>query len=192
MSKQDIIDRILADAQANAESIIEQANKKAATILAAAEAYSKKETETAQRECNEYANDVMEKRKAAARLEGSKIALAEKRRTLDYVYSVALSKLKEFANQDPLVFYSVLIERYADMGDTVCLPVGFAYPTAVEALPAFEAKGLKLSPERQSRLRYKLKLLPSFHSIPAPTIFAKLHRLSTVTPKQNHGAIHFP
>jgi hypothetical protein len=28
------------------------------------------------------------------------------------------------------------------------LPVGFAYPTAVEALPAFEAKGLKLSLER--------------------------------------------
>ena len=148
MSKQDIIDRILADAQAQAESIIEQANKKAAGLLAAAEAYSKKETEEAQRECNEYAKDVMEKRAAAARLEGGKIALAEKRKTLDYIYSVALAKLKEMANQDPLVFYSVLIERYADMGDTVCLPVGFAYPTAVEALPAFEAKGLKLSPER--------------------------------------------
>ncbi len=148
MSKQDIIDRILADAQAQAESIVEQANKKAANILAAAEAYSKKETEEAQRECNEYAKDVMEKRAAAARLEGGKIALAEKRRTLDYIYSVALLKLKEFANQDPLTFYSVLIERYADRGDIVCLPVGFAYPTAVEALPAFEAKGLKLSPQR--------------------------------------------
>ena len=148
MSKQDIIDRILADAQAGAESIIEQVNKKAGSILASAEAYSKKETEEAQRECNEYAKDVMEKRAAAARLEGGKIVLAEKRRTLDYIYSVALARLKELANEDPLTLYSVLIERYADWGDTVCLPVGFAYPKAVESLPAFEAKNLKLSPER--------------------------------------------
>jgi V/A-type H+-transporting ATPase subunit E len=148
MSKQEIIDRILADAQAQSEAIVAQASQKAAGILAAAEAYSKKETEVAQRECNEYARDVMDKKAAAARLEAGKVVLAEKRKVLDYIYSVALLKLKEHSNQEPLAFYGGLLERYAEQGDVVFFPEGFSQVDAVAALPVFATKELQVSSER--------------------------------------------
>ena len=148
MSKQEIIDRILADAQAQAENVLAQANQKAAGILADAEAYAKKETEEAQRECNEYAKDVMDKKAAAARLEASKVVLAEKRKVLDYIYSVALSKLKEHSTEEPLAFYGGLLERYAEQGDVVYFPEGFSKVDDVAALPVFAEKGLQVAPDR--------------------------------------------
>ena len=51
MSKQEIIDRILADAAAEANSIVEEANAKAAQMIAAAEAFARQETSETEREC---------------------------------------------------------------------------------------------------------------------------------------------
>ena len=148
MSKQEIIDRILADAAAEANSIVEEANAKAAQMIAAAEAFARQETSETERECREYAKDLLEKKAAAARLESAKIALQEKRRVLDYVYAVALSRLKEQAAKDPLAVYTVLLEKYAEQGDVVYFPEGFAHVEGVSALPVFANKGLQIGVER--------------------------------------------
>ena len=148
MSKQQIIDRILADANAEAEAIVALANEKALKMLAAADAYAAKEREDVSRECEDYAKDVSEKTAAAARLECAKIALAEKRKVLDYAYEVALAKLKEYSLQDPLTFYAKLLETYADRGDVVYFPEGFSLADEVAALPVFSAKELKLATDR--------------------------------------------
>ena len=44
MSKQEIIERILSDANAQAEEIVKAANAKAAELLSAAEDYAKRES----------------------------------------------------------------------------------------------------------------------------------------------------
>ena len=148
MSKQEIIDRILADATAEANAIVAEANAKAAKILAAAEAFAKRETAETERECQEYAKDLMEKKAAAARLESAKITLQEKRKVLDYVYAVALSRLKETVAKDPLAIYAVLLEKFAEQGDVVYFPEGFAHVEAVAALPVFAKRGLQVASER--------------------------------------------
>lgn len=150
MSKQEIIDRILADATAEASAIVEEANAKATEILAAAEAFARQETSETESECREYAKDLLEKKAAAARLESAKIALQEKRKVLDYVYAVALLRLKEQVAKDPLAVYSVLLEKYAEQGDVVYFPEGFAYVEGVSALPVFAKKGLQVGAERVS------------------------------------------
>ncbi len=148
MGKQDIIERILSDAQAEADEIIEAAKAKAMRILADADAYAKKETAEAEQECQAFAKDVMEKKSAAARLECAKIALAEKRKVLDYIYAVALARLKARAKEEGAAFYASLLERYADNGDVVYFAEDFDIADSVALLPVFQKKNLQVAKER--------------------------------------------
>ena len=148
MAKQDIVERILSDAQAEANSIIENANQKAAKILADAEDYAKRETTATEQECQAYAQDVMDKKAAAARLECAKIALAEKRKVLDYIYAVALARLKERATEEGVAFYGNLLEKYADDGDVVYFAENFDKADEVSSLPVFAKKGLSVGTTR--------------------------------------------
>ena len=148
MSKQEIIDRILADADAESSSIVAEAEAKASKMLADAEAYAANERAETKLECEAYAKDVMEKRQAAARLECAKIELAAKRKVLDYAYTVALSKLKERSLEEPTAFYAWLLEKYAETDDVVYFAKDFAYVDAVAKLPVFAAKSLTVASER--------------------------------------------
>ena len=143
MSKQEIIDRILFDAESQADSIIAAANEKADKIIAEAEAYAKRESEAVKAECDAYARDVSEKKAAAARLESAKISLLEKRKTLDYVYAEALERLKSLPKEDVLALYGALLKKYADDGDVVSFANGFAYVAEIKAL--FTEKHLALA-----------------------------------------------
>jgi V/A-type H+-transporting ATPase subunit E len=145
MSKQEIIERILSDANAQAEAIVKAANVKAAELLSAAEDYAKRESAETEAECKAYQQDLFEKRAAAARLEGAKIALSEKRSLLDYVYAQALSRLKSLPKEDMLSLYAMLLEKYAETGDVVHFAQGFPYVAEVTDLPVFAAKGLSVS-----------------------------------------------
>ncbi|MBO5362718.1 MAG: hypothetical protein J6A46_00145 [Clostridia bacterium] len=145
MSKQEIIDRILFDAESQADSIIAAANEKADKIIAEAEAYAKRESEAVKAECDAYARDVSEKKAAAARLESAKISLLEKRKTLDYVYAEALERLKSLPKEDVLALYGALLKKYADDGDVVSFANGFAYVAEIKALPVFTEKHLALA-----------------------------------------------
>ena len=148
MSKQEIIDRILADANTAAETILAEANAKASNILAEADAYAKRETAETERECEAFAKDVLDKKLAAARLESAKIALSEKRKVLDYVYALALARLKEQAAKDPTAVYAVLLQKYAEKGDVVHFAKDFAHVEAVAALPIFGQLELRVSQQR--------------------------------------------
>ncbi len=148
MAKQDIVERILSDAQAEANSIIDNANQKATKILADAEDYAKRETAATEQECQAYAQDVMDKKAAAARLECAKIALAEKRKVLDYIYAVALARLKEHAAEEGVAFYGNLLEKYADDGDVVYFAETFDKVDAVVSLPVFAKKRLSVGETR--------------------------------------------
>lgn len=147
MGKQEIIDRIISDAEAAADLMIAEANAKAEELLAEAEARCKRETADTERECQEFAKDLQEKKAAAARLEIAKVLLSEKRKVLDYIYSVALAKLKEQSLQDPRSFYGSLLEKYAEQGDVVYFSKGFAFVDEISSLPIFAAKSLRIATE---------------------------------------------
>ena len=75
MSKELIRERILSDAQKEANDILKNAEEKAAAIIAEANLRAQKEKEETEKEVKEKADSVYEKRAAAARLESSKILL---------------------------------------------------------------------------------------------------------------------
>ena len=148
MGKQDIIDRILSDAQAEGDEIIKNAQAKAARILADADAFAKNETAEAEQECKAFAMDLTEKKLAAARLECAKIALAEKRKVLDYIYAVALARLKTRSKEEGAAFYAKLLELYAEDGDVVYFSEDFDIADSVALLPVFQKKNLQVAKER--------------------------------------------
>lgn len=147
MGKQEIIDRIISDARASADSMIASATAKAEKLLAEAEARCSQEKAETERECQAFAADLFEKKAAAARLESAKVLLAEKRKVLDYIYAVALAKLKESSLQNPREFYGSLLEKYAEQGDVVYFAKDFAFVEEVSAAPVFAAKGLRIATE---------------------------------------------
>ena len=149
MGKQDIIDRILSDAQAEGDEIIKTAQAKAARILADADAFAKNETSETEQECKAFAKDLTEKKLAAARLECAKIALAEKRKVLDYIYAVALARLKTRAKEEGAAFYAKLLELYAEDGDVVYFSEDFDIADSVALLPVFQKKNLQVAKERE-------------------------------------------
>lgn len=147
MSKQDIVERILSDANAAAEKTIAAAQNRADAILAQANAYAQSLQEETQAQIAEYDRDVKEKRKAAARLESAKILLAEKRKVLDYVYVEALMRLKSLPKEDMLALFERLLVAYADEGDAIVFAKGFSYQAEVAAFPITAQKKLQIANE---------------------------------------------
>ena len=147
MSKQDIVERILSDANAAAEKTIAAAQNRADAILAQANAYAEALRVETQVQAAEYDADVKEKRKAAARLESAKVLLAEKRKVLDYVYAEALMRLKTLSKEDALALFERLLIAYADEGDVMVFAPGFAYQSEVAAFPVVKQKKLQMANE---------------------------------------------
>ena len=75
MGKQDIIGRILSDAEAEASAMLEEAASRAESIRKNAEDAAAREREKAQKECEKKRLALLEGRRAAARLDAQKIAL---------------------------------------------------------------------------------------------------------------------
>ena len=90
---QKVVERILSDAQQDAEKTLKNAQDKAEQLLAATRASVQDERKLAEIEAENKAKSVLEKRSADARLESSKILLAEKRKTVSAVYNLALARL---------------------------------------------------------------------------------------------------
>jgi V/A-type H+-transporting ATPase subunit E len=145
MSKQDIVERILFDANTAAEELVAAARKRAEAIEAEANARAEAMRSETEAQVVEYDKDVKEKRKAAARLESAKILLAEKRKVLDYLYVEALRRLKTLSKEDMLALMERLLETYAEEGDEIVFAEGFAYVQDVLTFPVITDKKLTVS-----------------------------------------------
>lgn len=148
MSTQSIIDKIISDAKAEAESIIQSAEEKARGIMEKASANAeelRKETETSVRA---QTQSIQEKKEASARLECAKILLAEKRKVLDCVYKMALDELLSLDKESTVKLASILLEKYAEKGDTLYFAENYKYVDAVVLLPVIQEKGISVSTER--------------------------------------------
>ena len=148
MSMQKVVERILSDAQAEAQAIEAQAESKAAKILADSAARAEKIRRDTENEVKEKTESILEKRAADARLESAKILLGEKRKVVDAVYKLALGELIALEKEDCLQLAATLLTAYAEEGDEVFFAENFKYVSDVARLPVVEKKKLKISAQR--------------------------------------------
>ena len=148
MATQNIVEKILSDAQMEAQGIVANAEKRREEIVSKANVVALERRLQAETNAEEYAKSTLEKRLADARLESSKILLKEKRKAVDSVYALALQRLLALEKEDCLALYSALLEKYAEEGDEVFLAKNFAYEQELRALPILEKRGVTVSKDR--------------------------------------------
>lgn len=148
MGKEEIVGRILSDAGAEAQAIIEEAEGKAGETVEAAQRRALRERQGSQAEAQARAKAIKDGRAAAARLDSAKIALAERRRVIDVIYTRALGKLLSLSEKDSVSLAESLINAYAEEGDTIVFAENYAYAGAVERSGAVKKLGLKISGTR--------------------------------------------
>ena len=127
------------------------AEEKAAAIIAEANLRAQKEKDETQKEVKEKSDSVYEKRAAAARLEATKILLAEKRKVLDSVYALALERLVCLEAEQAIALSERLLKAYAEDGDEIVFAENFKYAKEVALLPIVSERKLIVS-------RAKLKI----------------------------------
>ena len=150
MSIQNVVDKILLDAKAEANAIVTAAEERSAKLLAESALRMENARKEVEEETQKKAESILEKRAADARLACAKILLEEKRATIDAVYELALQRLLSLAKEDAVRMCNQLLCRYAETGDTVYFAENFKYADAVVALPVCKEKSLQFATERMA------------------------------------------
>lgn len=117
MEAEQVVEKILADAKAEAEKIKKQAQENEAAEQAKLQEQLnryKKQTETL---AQKAAKDKKAHLLAAARMDIAKQFLAEKRKILDEVFEQAREKLRNLTDEDYLKFMTKLILDAVETGD---------------------------------------------------------------------------
>lgn len=147
MGKQEIVERILSDAAAEAEATVRAAEARAAEIVAEAEREAEAQLAEAEREAEARGKRMTDGKAATARLDGAKLLLAEKRRVLDAVYERAHQALLRLDRHSAAVLSEKLLKENAEEGDEIVFSAGFPYVEEVKRLPVVREKRLTVSGE---------------------------------------------
>ncbi|MDE6274449.1 MAG: hypothetical protein K2L87_05315 [Clostridiales bacterium] len=147
MSEQAIVERIISDAEAEARAIIAEAEEKAKATIAAANTEAERAKKGTEAVAKAKAESIFEGKAAAARLDGAKILLSEKRGVIDTVYARALEKLLGLSEKETLTLCARLLDEHAEEGDELVFAENFRFAQAVSALPVVKKKKLKVSPK---------------------------------------------
>lgn len=148
MGKQQVLDQILSDARAEAQTILEEAESKAAKLLADADLRVEELERTTKQEVEERRKTILEKRAAAARLDGAKFLLGEKRKVIDTIYDEVLSRILELGAEECIAIFRRLLSVYAEDGDEILFAENFPYAEQIALLPVIKEKNLKISDQR--------------------------------------------
>ena len=117
MAKQDLLQKIVADAQERARSILSEAQAKADALIAAAEEERAALTESARKMAAAARPETVGRRRAMAELEGRKLVLAEKQALISAAYQEALKVLSASDKYEALLVKMIL--SAAEKGDGV-------------------------------------------------------------------------
>ncbi len=146
MSLETLRERILSDAEKEADALVSSAKEKAASIEAAAEEEAQKNRAEEEREVGERIEAMREGSRATVRLEAKKYDLAERRRVIDTIYARALDALFKLGEKESMELLELLLSEYAKEGDEVALSEDYPYPAAAEKRIA--KMGYKVSSKR--------------------------------------------
>jgi vacuolar-type H+-ATPase subunit E/Vma4 len=145
MSKQDIVDRIIADAEEEAKGIIAEAQASADKLIADKNAECKALMEQTEGETAVKVKAIQDGKAATARLDGAKILLSAKRGVIDGIYEEAFSQLLRMSENDWLKLTATLLEKYAEQGDSIAFADGYPCAKGVYELPIVKDKKLKIT-----------------------------------------------
>ncbi len=148
MSREDIVARVLSDAEREAERILADAKKRAEEIVSAATSEFEQELAEVEREASSRAKLITDGRAATARLDSRKLLLSEKRRVIDGIYTRALATLLCLNEHDSVAFVDKLLRENAEEGDEIVFSENFVYAEQVAALPVVRERGLTVGGER--------------------------------------------
>ena len=148
MNEQAIVERIISDAEQEAQAIIGQAEERAKATVAEANLRAERNRQGTEAEVKAKAESIFDGKAAAARLDGAKILLGEKRGVIDEVYARALNKLLELGEKDTLFLCARLLEEHAEEGDELVFAENFRFAQEVAALPIVKEKKIKVSAKR--------------------------------------------
>ena len=119
--KENIINKILSDADAKCQEIIARAQAQAEQTKAIAKALSDAETQSVAKRLASLSAEREHNLKASAMLEARKYRLGKKQQLISRCYDKALATLKSLSGKDKEKFLAKLIETYADKGETVLI-----------------------------------------------------------------------
>lgn len=145
MNEQAIVDRIISDAEEEARAIIAEAEERAKATVAEANARAERNRQGTEAEVKAKAQSISDGKAAAARLDGAKILLGEKRGVIDEIYARALDKLLNLSERETLFLCTRLLDEHAEEGDELVFADNFRFAQAVSALAIVKERKLKVS-----------------------------------------------
>ena len=148
MSEQAIVEKIIADAEQEAQAIIADAEKKAEATIAAANTRADRRKQGEKAAADKKAESILEGKAATARLDSAKIMLGEKRAVIDEVYARALKSIQGIGKAEALHLFERLLTEYAEEGDEIVFAENFAYAQEVEKLGIVKERKLKVSSKK--------------------------------------------
>ena len=117
--KENIINKILSDADDKCRKILEQADSQAKSILDAAEASIAKDRAELDARIQVASAERIRNSIATAELEGKKYRLNAKQRLISRCYDVAYECLLKQSDKERLALIGTLLDKYAEKGETV-------------------------------------------------------------------------
>ena len=148
MSEQAIVEKIIADAEKEAQAIIAAAEKRAEATVAAANARAEKRLQGEKAAADKKAESILEGKAATARLDCAKIMLGEKRAVIDEVYARALKSIQQMGKAEAVHLFERLLCEYAEEGDEIVFAANFGYAQDVSKLNIVKEKKLKVSSKK--------------------------------------------
>ena len=147
MGKEAIVEKILSDADAECEAILLAARQRAEELVAAAEANAERERAETQSDLQAITDRMLAVNAAAARMDGAKALLAEKRRVIDAVYERARKRLLSLGEEESLRLFGRLLSESAEAGDEIVFDKTFAYREGAARLAVVKERGLRIAEE---------------------------------------------
>lgn len=117
MAKQELLDKIVGEAEERAREILSEAESKASDLRAAAAAERASLLESARKMAEGAAPETVKRRKAMAELESKKLVLKEKQEMISESYRQALAAIKASKKYEALLVKMIL--SAAEAGDQV-------------------------------------------------------------------------
>ena len=117
--KENIINKILSDADAKCAKIIATAEAQAQDIIANAEAAIAKDRADLDARIEQLSAERIRNSVATAELEGKKYRLNAKQQLISKCYEVAYQHLLKQSDKERLVLIGTLLDKYAEKGETV-------------------------------------------------------------------------
>ncbi|MCH5156455.1 MAG: hypothetical protein J1G02_01095 [Clostridiales bacterium] len=117
--KENIINKILSDADAKAAEILSAAESSAQTIIDKAEQAIAGDRQALEQRLQTVAAERQRNRKATAELDAKKYTLERKQQLISRCYELVYDKLVHMSDEERQGLIGSLLEKYAEAGETV-------------------------------------------------------------------------